>query len=422
MRTRSRSYADTPVATHCDGWVAGSVSCTNVINLVPSTTYSENSSYVPYSWSDVMHDVVTPNFYSLRNSGGIANNPYDKTLTTYNRGIVSWYESRLVASTIQCSGVPTRVASVGMRRVGTRAPDLLLGSAFLSAPALDVERLKNLAITGAFANASEQTAQALVILAEGEKTIQSFISIARRLLMLGRALRKWDVSYLRRQLSARELSNRWMEGRYAIRPVVYDMCDVIRALRRSRLDHPLRQTYRSGASDTASATQSGVTTYSSSPYYYISATKNTVRNVSVRSGVLAAIDSISEATIWGIDQPFTAMWELVPFSFVVDWFLNVGKVIASWTPVNGSRTLASWVTVHDTVSQTIQLDAACKGTWTATDIWEWNLSASGGFVNKITKTTSRIVNPNRPILPSFNVRLDAAKLLDLVIMARRFFM
>lgn len=421
MRTRSRSYADTPVPTHMDGFTAGSVSCTQTFNIVPSTSYSENDSYIPYEWTEVMHDIVTPNFYTLRNRGDIVNNPYDKVRTEYHRGPLTWYESRFVYGIITCNGVPTHVASMGGRRYGTRSPVKCLGSSFLAAPAPDVERVKDLAITSAFANANEGIAQGLVILAEGEKTIQSFIQIANRLLRIGRALRKWDVGYLRRQLSARELADRWMEGRYAIRPVVYDMCDVIRALRRSRLDHPIRKTYRSGASDTATTSQSGVATYSESNYYTVKATKSATRTVSARSGVLAAIDSISEATIWGIDQPFTAMWELVPFSFVVDWFLNVGKTIASWSPANGMRTLASWVTVHDTVSQTIQTEEAAKGTWTSSQIWEWDLYGSGGFVTKITNSSYRVVNPCRPILPSFNVRLDAAKLLDLVIMARRFF-
>jgi len=31
--------------------------------------------------------------------------------------------------------------------------------------------------------------------------------------------------------------------------------------------------------------------------------------------------------IWGVDKPLTAAWNLIPFSFVVDWFVNIGDLI-----------------------------------------------------------------------------------------------
>lgn len=31
--------------------------------------------------------------------------------------------------------------------------------------------------------------------------------------------------------------------------------------------------------------------------------------------------------IWGIDKPVTALWNAIPFSFVVDWFTNIGELI-----------------------------------------------------------------------------------------------
>lgn len=34
--------------------------------------------------------------------------------------------------------------------------------------------------------------------------------------------------------------------------------------------------------------------------------------------------------IWGVDKPLTAVWQLIPFSFVVDWFTNIGKLIETF--------------------------------------------------------------------------------------------
>jgi hypothetical protein len=38
---------------------------------------------------------------------------------------------------------------------------------------------------------------------------------------------------------------------------------------------------------------------------------------------------------WGLDNPLLIAWELVPFSFVVDWFVNVGDVLSSLTDFAG---------------------------------------------------------------------------------------
>lgn len=422
MRTRTTSKTDPAIPTHLDGFgVTGT--CTNPITVTwPNSAYSENSSYVPYEMTKVMHDVVTPDFYRQSADGVIINNPFDYVLTEWYRDKVSWYTSMFDCITTTCSGKPTTVINSGARRVGTRSPVTIFGAspAFLPAPSLDVDRVKNLAITDAFSKVGDQTAQSLVILAEGEKTIKSFVDIFTRLIRIGRALRKWDVGYLRKQLSAKELSNRWMEGRYAIRPVVYDMCDVVKALKKRGVARPLRQTSRGGFNDQSTVDQSGVLVYTGFATSY-KALKVTQRIISARSGVLTAINKISEATIWGLDRPFEAMWELVPFSFVVDWFFNVGKTIAAWTPKWGLSSLASWVTVHDIVSQSIFTDTVSSTYVAPHTAYENICNVTGGFITKVVKTVNRYPNPNQPILPTYNVRLDAAKLIDLAIWGKRLF-
>jgi hypothetical protein len=370
-----------------------------------------------------MHDVVTPDFYRRSHAGEIINNQYDKTKVTVIREPVSYYEGRLLYTLLNCAGVGTNLHNVttGERRFGTRSPTLLLGATYATAPTLDVERIKNIAVTGAHAKANEQDVEGLVVLAEGEKTIKSLTSMTLRAIRILRALRKWDVQRLYREMTPKELSNRWMEGRYAIRPFVKDVTDIVKAITRDRSNNPLRRTYRSGHSDSSTNTFAGVVTYSNSNYWSVIADKETTVTVSARGGVLSAIDAISEATIWGLNQPFSAMWELVPFSFVCDWFFNVGKTIAAWSPKYGIRELASWVTVDTTVLEVIQTNRIQLGSWNGgTQVYENAASGSGGSVTRVTKTKVRIPKPTLSVTPTWNVRLDAAKLLDLAIMGKRF--
>lgn len=46
----------------------------------------------------------------------------------------------------------------------------------------------------------------------------------------------------------------------------------------------------------------------------------------------------------GFVNPAVVAWELVPFSFVVDWFVNVGDVLSSYTDFLGFKFLESSVT------------------------------------------------------------------------------
>jgi len=396
-------------------------SCTNPYGVVPNALYNLTETFCARSKVITTTDEVTPNFHRQVNAGLIVMNPYTHVEESYEREPIDWYEARFLLQPL-CAGGSMRI-ELGQRRVGLRSPSVVLGSTFLAAPVLGTQSAIDQAVTAAYAKVSEQDAQGLVILAEGQKTINSFISIFKRLIRIGRALKKWDVGYLRKQLSARELSDRWMEGRYAVRPVVYDMYDIVKAMKRVREKHPFRKTYRSGASASDTVSQTGVVVAVSNPQglWNIKAQKTATSSVSVRSGVLTAVREITEATIWGLNQPFNALWELVPFSFVVDWFLNVGKTIASWSPAWGINTLASWATVDQTVLQTIQTESATNLWGWPLNCWESAIVATNGYVYKTTRTRTRMINPNLPILPTWNVRLDAAKLLDLAIMGKRFF-
>jgi hypothetical protein len=42
-----------------------------------------------------------------------------------------------------------------------------------------------------------------------------------------------------------------------------------------------------------------------------------------------------------------AAWELIPFSFVADWFVNIGPYVRAITPKVGVHSLGSWTTTKD---------------------------------------------------------------------------
>lgn len=48
-------------------------------------------------------------------------------------------------------------------------------------------------------------------------------------------------------------------------------------------------------------------------------------------GLLGALKKLQD---WDIYPTWQNMWDLIPFSFMVDWFVNVEKLLNSWDTVN----------------------------------------------------------------------------------------
>lgn len=46
-------------------------------------------------------------------------------------------------------------------------------------------------------------------------------------------------------------------------------------------------------------------------------------------------DTLHSLDEWGVLNPASLLWEAIPFSFVVDWFVNVGQVLASFSDYAG---------------------------------------------------------------------------------------
>lgn len=394
--------------------------CTNPQQQIFSN--SVERTYQSLYRSEVMHDMVVPRFRARSLKGEIFNNPADKTIVEVVREPIRFDYESINFAVVSCSGVPTTKWTGGTGMFGYLDPTYYLGAGYLAVPALSQSEatVRNIAFTQANSKVGESEVGGLVIMAEAGETIRSFCQIVSRLIRIGRNLKKWNLRGIAKEFTAKQLADRWMEGRYAVRPVVYDIYDVVSALRNFRI-YEQRETARGWGDCTATALADDVVTYYVSNDYQIRARKTSSQSITARAGVLSAVEAVYDSARWGFTDPVGALWDLIPFSFVVDRFLNVGQTLAAWTPKYGYKQLASWVTVTKTVFQEIMTQRAVDLAPPSSSRFRRSVTASGGRVTSTTTQWYRLPNPELAVLPEFSVRLDASFLLDLTILAKRTF-
>lgn len=124
---------------------------------------------------------------------------------------------------------------------------------------------------------------------------------------------------------SKRVANRWLELQYGIRPLMSDVFGSAEALQKALVEGRyqyvrVKFTEKHRRTTTTSAfitTERLTTTLNGKARYKISS---------------AAVKQLSEI---GITNPALLAWELVPYSFVVDWFFNVGNWLSSLDALAG---------------------------------------------------------------------------------------
>lgn len=354
-----------------------------------------------------MEDVVTPNYRKRIAEGAIINNPLYRVVTdeVYAGGS---FDIRL----IQYS-TTNPVYYTGWESVGTWYGSLYgKANQYKAPPSLDVTDLRDRAVVEAASKNKANDTQLIATIGELQETVSSLQDIFWRAIRIAKKVRSANFRALKKEITPKELANRWMEARYALRPLAYDVSQNIDAfLNDAKTKRITARGYR-----TESASSEDTILIHPSTDFDIYARRQVVRQIEARAGVLSYIETLSKINIWGLDQLMSSTWELIPLSFVFDWFFNLGKVIAAWEPTMGLKTLASWVVTKDTTIQTTSV-SNCVAKWPTVRIHTKSFSHVCAC-SKTTVTTTRTPNPSVPIFPSFDVKLDGYKLLDLGIILK----
>lgn len=369
-------------------------------------------SIIPVQSTEVMNDFVHDNFKLRRSKGEIIMSPMVNTKTLIENGPSSYnmsYEER--------GGVGTS-HPCWYRHVytGTRPfTDYLFTDTTWPTTSFDTAGLEQLALAKAFSNISATDALLYASLGEAKETLQSARKALKTVIKLVKKFKRSRWAGLADSLQHfGNYTDAWMSLRYELRPLYYDLLGYAKVLKHNKA-YP-RQTFRGFAEEELET----ITYYNKTVGGIKFTMKRTdVIRVRARGGVLTEVGSLNWMDYVGVYDVAESVWELIPLSFIVDWFCNIGLVISSWTPNPSFETLGSWVTVETVTSRTIEVSDYIAYPVYSTDkngsIRNATFSGSPYYRKSITRK-ERKINPERIALPiEWKLPFNLPKMLDLIL-------
>jgi hypothetical protein len=284
--------------------------------------------------------------------------------------------------------------------------------------------------------ATESDANYLVTIAELDKTIdmfwngaQSVSSLVSRLQRAKKAdireLAMFSFKDMKRILknpksykkglkgissSLQDLMGMWLGYRYGIMATYYDVESWSDAAKHVGTKRRARHLATGSSKHDSGLTHTNL--YSGNFANEYLDTRYTRFTYSTAGVITTAIPAASSGYTFGVERILTAGWELVPFSFVADWFIDAGTRLAAmeggWIrPVKGSwithrSTLLMFKNYYETGHVTISGNTRYNGT----DMNDYSL------VTDRCLLVQRIANPTVSLMPEFRVNLNFKRVID----------
>lgn len=197
---------------------------------------------------------------------------------------------------------------------------------------------------------------AALFAAEGRSTLAMLADLLQRLVRAYKAARRGDWRNAFRQLGARsyrpskDAANNWLQFQYGVMPLVYDAYDlqehIKRGLSRNGNRHRVKVN-RTQKVDAVTALRGSANQYNK---YY---------GHGCRYGISVVFDYkiddayLSNLNRLGMLNPFALAWELVPLSFVLDWFLPIGAFLNALMAPYGTTFVSGYETRY------LETEATC---------------------------------------------------------------
>lgn len=196
-------------------------------------------------------------------------------------------------------------------------------------------------LVGSISNSSQLGAT----LAEGRQSIAMMLSRYGQLIDFTRRIRRLDfvgaarvvnLAIVPKGVSAkRSLANNWLEYSFGWKPLIEDIYNAA-----DHLQNPIKSVRPTGSSRATHVTKS-VSGSVPSGFWSIQSSFGS------RFAKMGCEVTISNPNLYllnklGLANPASVVWELIPFSFVVDWFTTMGEFLSQGTDFLGLTVTNPW--------------------------------------------------------------------------------
>lgn len=203
---------------------------------------------------------------------------------------------------------------------------------------------------GKFSSEVSDSSQLANTMLEMNQTLTAFVDRAVQLRKFTVAVRRGDFSRAASLLDLsraprgvglrKKWSDNWLEYHFGWEPLVKEIHSTSASLCRDFSPKRIRVTARS---------------HDKNVVRNVNSLNGTITRTSILSSVVMAGElritnpNVSLLSDLGLVNPASVLWEAVPFSFVVDWFANVGQVMSSWSMLAGKAVANSSTTVFQKI-------------------------------------------------------------------------
>lgn len=287
-------------------------------------------------------DLPTPDFRKKQANGEVIITPMSSRVE--NRTVVPGSFTRIAAAYLDCQaplGIPETdyVQNISGPIGPLYAREHLEPEGLFSSD--EISELTNVVATACYANSAEHEAGILEDLAQYKATVDMIRDPLLR-------AHQWVDRYSDRINNAKvkalvkvggRLPNYWLQYRYGISPLIGTM-DAI--LKEAQKQHGARRTTSRAKSSMATSRSSQFTVSDSAGSYTFIA--QDTDELTVRSGIIRQQD-LSMANVLGVDAAGSAAlpWQLMPWSFVADWFANVESYLQAVPAYLKNDSLGGWM-------------------------------------------------------------------------------
>lgn len=194
----------------------------------------------------------------------------------------------------------------------------------------------------------------------------------------------------------KNVSSNWLAARYGWRTLIYDLQDLNKAIQKLSSGRD-RLKDRAGFTTTRTDTETKDIVYTSVTRVH---TRTDNITIGLRGNVVADVD-VPQFQV----NPLQTGWELIPFSFVLDWFVSVGKAIAAW----------SFLALRPDYVACCGYSVKVIRTYTMQSVgWATSWSGTTGFTSTVQAERVRRYPCNIPLIPRIRVNMNPYKVLDLL--------